>query len=336
MASGARLISCALLLSLLPTGCAGNKKPLIIAVPQTGAEEMWEGMHRGLMQAVSEHGYRRYWNGPTQEHDIDRQIDIVEKHLTPTPQGLVLAPANASSLITTVAEAQQKHIPVVLMESELAIPMGHNVVVVESNNAHAGQMGADFIANATHGHAAIAIVGIDPSSTSNLTRTTAFEQQVQERYPTMRIVEKHFSDLTIESSELQFEHTLANHPEINAIFSVSLNSTRASAAVLMRRHLKDKILLVGCNQDRDIEDLVRQHEVDALIAQDVFKIGYLSALAIVDMNAGRSVPAHTEVEPHLFNAANIDSTEAQHVLVTYSGWDTFLCTTCTTNLHTSP
>jgi ribose transport system substrate-binding protein len=297
-------------------------------VPQVAAEEMWEGMHRGLLRAATEGHYRRYWNGPSHSDDIERQIAIVEKQLAFSPKGLVLAPDHASALISTVVEAQKRHIPVVLMESELAIPMGAGVVTVETDNQRAGAMAADYIARALEHKGSVVMVGINPADTSNFSRAEAFQQSLFARYPQVHLVDRRFSGASIDETEVDIEQALDQHPDLNAILASNVTSTRAAQIVLARQHLTGKVLLVGFDQDRDIEDMVRHGEVDAIVAQDSDQIGYLAGRAIIDMNAGRPVAPRTLIEPHLFTRTNIDSTEAQRILVTYSGWDTSLCTFC--------
>lgn len=116
------------------------------------------------------------------------------------------------------------------------------------------------------------------------------------------------------------EQILDEHPHVRGVFAASLSSTRAARDVMSRRGLSGKVLLVGCDQDRDVEELLRDGEVDAIVAQDAFQIGYRAALELIDMDQGRGVPAQTLIEPHLFTRADIDSGAGQYVLVNYTGW----------------
>lgn len=329
--SARRVASIALLVLCcwLCANCRTHRPPLIVGVPQVTAEEMWEGMHAGLLKAVTESHFSRYWNGPTHSDDVERQIAIIDRQLSHSPAGLAVAPDNASSLISIVSKARQEGIPVVLMESELAIPMGAGVAIVETDNALAGRMAADEIGSSLSGRGSVAVVGVNPFVTSNLSRADAFEREIKSRYPAIRLVAKSFSGSSIAETEEGIEQVLDRNPDLNAILACGVSSTRAAHAILARRNQVHEIVLVGFDQDRDLENLVRRGELNAIVAQDTYRIGYLSGRTLVDMRDGKSVAERTLVAPWLFTKNNIDSPDAQRILVTYSGWDKTLCTYCT-------
>ena len=312
---------------LLLTSCSRNERRLLVGVPQVAAEEMWEGMHAGLLRGATEAGYRRYWNGPTHQDDVQRQIAIVERQLARSPHGLALAPGHASMLVPVIREAQQLHIPVVLMESQLTTPMGDGVVSVSTDNRRSGELAADYLSRHLSRGAEVAMLGVDPAISSNYTRSLAFQEAITGASQ-LRLVDRSFGDSSLEENEAAMEQMLREHPMLRAVFAGSLSATRAAHNVLARQRGPRRILIVGCDQDRDVEELVRNGEIDAIVAQNSYEIGYRSAQMLAAMDQGRRVPEQTLLAPHLFSRDTIDSSEAHRILVNYTGWTQQLCTFC--------
>jgi ribose transport system substrate-binding protein len=53
---------------------------------------LWEAAHAGAESAAQQEGLKVYWNAPTREDDVQRQIDIMQHAISSGARGLVLAP----------------------------------------------------------------------------------------------------------------------------------------------------------------------------------------------------------------------------------------------------
>ena len=63
-----------LTLSALGISCRSSNAHTIAVIPRTTANEMWESVHKGAEIAGHQTGFHIYWNAPTREDDIERQI----------------------------------------------------------------------------------------------------------------------------------------------------------------------------------------------------------------------------------------------------------------------
>jgi hypothetical protein len=89
--------------------------------------ELWEAAHAGAEAAGGETGLHIYWNAPTREDDVERQIALMEKAIENQDAGLVLAPAQYLALVGPVREALSAHVPTVVIRSPLPIPSGQGL-----------------------------------------------------------------------------------------------------------------------------------------------------------------------------------------------------------------
>ncbi|MBN9616188.1 MAG: substrate-binding domain-containing protein [Acidobacteriales bacterium] len=310
---------CSFLLTL--PGCARQIEPPTIALitPLT-TSEAWKAMHAGVYRAVSQAHARRYWNAPTHEHDYDRQIELVQQELDRGVRGIVLAPVHASALVPIVAQAARSGVPIVVVANSLATRISPPVATITSDETEAGRLGADAIANLVGGRGTVAIVGLDPYNSSTLLRADAFKARLERVHPGMRIVMRTFARDS--SPRLLFlDADLRRIAEVDAVFSLSASATREVVAQLQQASEARRPAVVGCDQDSALYDDLRANRIDALIAEDTYRMGYLATEEILAALRSHRAPESKVLAPMLITQANLDSPQAQQILKPYGGFD---------------
>ena len=153
----------ALSLLLVLTACKPAKRPTIAVVPETTAQELWESEHAGAAHAAYELGLDIYWNGPSREDDLPKQIQIVNNAIARGVNGLVLAPDHAVALISPVRAAIAHGIPTVIVSSPLGTFSDQDVMFVVNDSETAGAMAADRAAKYLSAKDAVAVFGVNPN-----------------------------------------------------------------------------------------------------------------------------------------------------------------------------
>ncbi|MGH9613991.1 MAG: substrate-binding domain-containing protein, partial [Bryobacteraceae bacterium] len=102
--------ACACLIVLTCSGCHRSSKKLIGVVSKGQAHQFWQAIHAGAVSASRDYGVDLAWNGPADETDIARQIQIVESMVARHVDGLAVAPASRSALVQPVEAAVQSGI----------------------------------------------------------------------------------------------------------------------------------------------------------------------------------------------------------------------------------
>ena len=159
------------------TSCHSSRHPTIAVIPRTTALILWEAEHAGAELSAKRTGFNIYWNAPTSEDDVDKQIAIIKQAVDRGAEGLVLAPDQALALMVPVRDVIARGIPTVVISSPLAIPPGGKLSYILNDEDETGRLAAERIGSILHGEGSVAILGIDPDVTGIIHRTQAFEDE---------------------------------------------------------------------------------------------------------------------------------------------------------------
>ncbi len=301
-------LSCLLLVTAALESC-GNRSQVIAVIPRTTSTTFWEAEHAGAEFAARKAGSQIRWNAPTREDDVQLQIEMVDGVIKARCKGLILAPDDARALMLPVERAIEAGVPTVVVGSALSLPPQRNLWYVLNDDEMVGRMAALRIGEVLHGKGEVAIVGIDPQSLSSLAILRSFVSVLEERFPKMAIVERHAGASSNVDAELIVIQAILSHPKINAIFSLDSLGTVGAYLALKSRALTDRVKVVGVQQSAELANAVRLHQIDALIAEDSYQMGY-RAVELLTENQSQT-PKMIKLSPLLITAENVDAPETK-------------------------
>ncbi len=309
---GISAISAFLTLSL--TCCHARSKPLIAVVPETTAQKLWESAHAGAERAALDAGFSIYWNGPTREDDLTRQIQIINNQVARGAVGLILAPDHAVALISPVRAALARGIPTVVIGSPLGIEPGGQLAFIVNDDEAMGRLVAERLAPKLKPGDTIAILGDNPAILSHARRSESIQSALHALVPDIQIVERHSSSFSFNEAEQTAEETIRSVPHLRAIVALNIIQTRAAYFALRETPPSSPIVLIGCDQDLDLVRRVRLGEIDSLVAQDTFTMGYQAVKTIASLRNHQTVTPLRTIAPVLITKQNVDQPEIQRAL----------------------
>jgi ribose transport system substrate-binding protein len=310
-------IGCLLLgivLCALGLGCRSSNSRTIAVIPQTTGNELWESVHKGAEVAGRQTGFHIYWNAPTRNDDIERQIGLVEKVIDDRPAGLVLAPDHYLALVGPVRHAMSQQIPTVVISSPLPIPPGHGLSYILNDDQEMGRLAAMRVGTLLKGKGTVGIVGLATQTMNIMVRARAIEAALSINFPQISIVAREQGSPNIAELQQIAREMLVKYPRLDAILALDPIATTGSLDELRAEGKAGSIKLIGCDQDTDLMFFVRQGEVDSIIIQNTNEMGRLAVRWIAARTRGETVPDKVELTPVLVNTSNIDTPEIQRLL----------------------
>ena len=279
-------IALLLLLALGLAGCQGSKKRTIAVIPKGTAHLFWVTVRQGAEDAGKEFGVDILWNGPAQETDYGRQLEILDSMINRHVDGIVVAATEKKVLNQSLARAKQLGIPVTVFDS--GVDSDDYISFVATNNFEAGQLGARKLAALLGGKGKVAVVMNAPGSASTVERERGFADAMSKEFPEIQVVATQFGMSDRAKSMAVAENMLTAHPDLNGMFASAEPMSVGASQALKSRSLAGKVKFVGFDSSEGLIADMKAGVIDALVVQDPHKIGYEAVKTIVDKLNGKT------------------------------------------------
>lgn len=298
--------------ALILGACAAPDTVRIGVVPKSVSHEFWTVVHAGAMEAGEEAGVRIEWQGPSSETEFSRQIEIVEAMINSRVDGLVLAPTEATALVSVVQRATREGIPVVIFDS--GINTEDYVSMVASNNYEAGVQAAHTLADLLRRSGKIAMVKNVPGAASTMEREAGFEETLAARYPRIEVVDYKYCQSDRALALAASENMLTAHPDLNGMFASAEPATVGAATALRNRNAAEQVKLVGFDWTDTLKGDFRDGVIRALVVQDPYEIGRMAVQSVLTALRGETPARRIDTKTHVVTLENIATPEIGAVL----------------------
>jgi ribose transport system substrate-binding protein len=302
------------MISTVLAGCASRASKTVAVIPQRSDSELWESLHAGTQRAGRESGFRIYWNAPTREDDVEKQIALVQRVVRNESVGLVLAPDQYLALVAPVREALDKGIPTVIVQTPLSIPPGGGLSYILNDDEATGRIAAERLGRILNGKGTVAVLGIDPNVTGTVLRAHAFAAHLASNFPAIAISERRVGSPNSAETQRAADEILASNPKITAILGLNTAATQGALAAMRVLDKSQKIKLMGCDQEINLMAALRRGEIDSIVAENSYEMGYRAVRSIAEQRQGRSVQSEMKLQPVLITRENIDTPQVQKLL----------------------
>ena len=287
-------------------------KPVIAVIPKGTAHIFWQAVYAGALTAGKEFDVQIEWMGPQSETMKDQQISIVEDFITKRVDGMVLAPQSQDALVPVVEKVALAKIPCAIFDS--GINTDQYLTFVATDNYKGGVKAADEMARLLNNKGTCIIVRVDPGSESTNQREKGFEDTLAEKYPDIKIIDAQYGYSDREKSRAVTEDMLTAHPDVDAIYGPNESSTFGALLALQARQLAGKKVFVGFDSSDELIEALQKKEIQALILQNPFNMGYQGVKAIVQHLNGESVEKRIDTGVYLITPDNMNEPENKLLL----------------------
>ena len=293
-------------------GCRGGGKKTIAVVPKGTAHIFWNSVQAGAMAAGEKYNVTVLWNGPAQETEYDRQIEIVDSMVARHVDGLAVAAAERKALVQPISRAVSMGIPVVIFDS--GIDSENYLCFIATDNYGAGQMAAREMAKLLHGKGKVAIVMHEPGSASTMDRERGFDDVMAREFPAIKITARQYGHSDRAKAREAAENMMAANPDLDGMFSSSEPSSVGAALAIKSSGHGGKIVFVAFDSsDSMIEDL-KAGVISAMVVQDPFQMGFEAVGVLVDKLNGVTPARRIDLAPHVIEKSDLDKPEIQELL----------------------
>ncbi len=281
---------------------AGRRR--IAVVPKGTIHEFWKSIHAGAETAARELGVEILWKGPLREDDRDEQIKVVESFTIMGVDGLVIAPLDDTALAPVLADAAGRGIAVVVIDSDVA--WDGRVSFVATDNYAGGVMAGEALGELFGGTGAVMMMRCQEGSASTMKREAGFLDTIRARFPGLEVVsENQRSGATVEAAYQTAENLLISHPDVDGIFCPNESSVFGMLRAMQDAGIAGKVRLVGFDASAKLVEALAAGEIDGLVIQNPFGMGYRGVRAVVEHLDGKSVEGRIDTGVVVVTKANM-------------------------------
>lgn len=307
--------------ALLAGGCgksddqkaAKDGKITIAVIPKGTTHEYWKAIHAGAIKASRELGVEIIWNGPLREDDREEQSKIVETFIASGVSAIVLAPLDDRALMPPVMEARGRNIPTVIVDSDLQGDAHSSFVATD--NFKGGGLAAERMGELLGGKGKIIMLRYQEGSASTTERERGFMETMKAKFPGIEFLSNNqYAGATTETAFAASENILNKFTSPDAIFTPNESSTFGCLRALQSRGLAGKIIFVGFDSSTKLIEALRNREIQGLVLQNPFNMGYLGVKTAVAAVRGEPVEKRIDTGVTLATPENMDNPEIKQLL----------------------
>jgi ribose transport system substrate-binding protein len=310
-----RFLSAMIIVSGLWTSVISQEKLRIAVVPKTKIGVFWNSVLTGVkLGSVALGNVEVVWRVPS-EYATWPQIAAVDQCVAEGVSGILLAPLDRDSLVMPVARAMKKKIPVLIFDSHLKGTAGKDYIsYVGIDNKKAGALAGEHLAKLLEGKGKVAILRVSATQVSIADREKGF-LEVMAKYKGIQIIEKDHYAGSGNDEALRASMKIADKLKgADGIFCSYEQTTTSMLIALRKIGLAGKVRFVGFDTPALAVEGLRKGEINALVAQDPARMGYLSVKTIVNYLRGKKIEPMIDTGVRIITRENLDNPEIQRLL----------------------
>jgi ribose transport system substrate-binding protein len=292
-----------------------SSKPQIAVIPKGTTHEYWKAVKAGADQAGKELDVDIIWKGPLKEDDRAGQIQVVQEFVADRVSGIVLAPLDQDALLSPVQAATQQNIPVVIIDSGLKGAPGKDFAsFVATDNHKGGQIGGEELARILKGKGKVVLLRYAIGSASTEERENGFLDAMK-AHPDIQVISSdRYGQATVDSAKSAALNMLDTIKQADGIFCPNESTTQGMLLALQEAGLAGKVKFVGFDETPALVEALKKGEIEALVAQDPFKMGYTGVKTLMHHIKGEKVPETIDTGVALVTRENLESPDIQKLL----------------------
>jgi ribose transport system substrate-binding protein len=287
-------------------------KKIRLAYIAKGQQDVyWQSVKKGLDQAVKEanaagQDVEVFWDAPLKDGDKDAQITLVENYIAQKVDGIILCPLDDKALVAPAAKAHNEGIPLVIVDSTLDYK--ETVAFVGTDNFKGGQLDGEELARELNDKGNVVMLRYNPGSASCAEREAGFLDAIS-KHPSLKILSSDNYAGVTEATALDNGSNLltAYKGEVDGVFTPNESSTNGMLLALEHAGLAGKVKFVGFDGGTKNVAALQAGEINALVLQYPYQMGYQGVKVMLDHLAGKTVPDKVDTGATLVTKENFDS-----------------------------
>jgi ribose transport system substrate-binding protein len=291
----------------------------IAVVPKGTSHMFWKSVHAGALTARNDLAREGIavdirWKGPIREDDRSQQVGVVETFIGQGVDGIILAPLDRKALLAPIAMARQAGIPAVIFDS--ALDDAEVVSFVATDNFRGGELAGHHLAEQLGGSGRVIVLRYQVGSASTEDREAGCLAALAQ-YPEIEVISSNqYAGATRDSAFTAAQNLVSRRSgQFDGVFASNESATNGMLLALRELGLAGSVAFVGFDGGQQNLAALESGDIDALVIQDPFRMGYDSVTTLVAHLRGETVPEVIDTGVTVVTADQLGDPEIQRLLL---------------------
>lgn len=318
------LVAFAVVLSLVFcfAGCTGNNlssKSKTVAVITKGSDsDFWNDVKNGAFSAATEYNIDITFEGPDSEEDYESQNEMIENAVSKNVGAIVLSAIDYEKNAPAVQKAIDKGIKVITVDSD--VDANGKELFIGTDNVSAGKKAAEQAIELCKNEKSvnIGIVNYGENTENGKQRLKGFTDYI-DKVKNAKVVASVNVESNAESATLGAKQLIEENKGINVLIGFNEWSTLGVGYAIKELNLKDEVFGIGFDSNVNCVGMLETGEIDTLIVQNPFSMGYLSVSKAAEFLLDNvKTDGAIETDTYVVNRKNMFSPDIQKILFSFS------------------
>ncbi len=295
-------------MAVLATTAARAAPPRIKYVMGLTGNPFYTTVGCGAMEMAKKLGVSLDIQGPTQ-YQPALQLRVLDAVIAAHPDGIMFVSTDPVALNPTLLQAKSMGIKIISIDGDLK-DMDIALSNVQSDNGEGGMQAARALAAAIDDKGTVMALENSPAAVVSQQRLQGFETEIK-KHPGITYLGVQFSANQTAKAASLVTSTVAAHPDLNGIFTITTNNTEGAATGVREAGEVGKIKIVGFDTSDPIVQDIKEGIVTADVVQYPYQVGELGLQMMVDALDGKPVQREVHTPFVIATQANIDTPDVQ-------------------------
>jgi ribose transport system substrate-binding protein len=293
-------------------GAQVNSDTYIPLISKGFQHQFWQAVKLGAENAAKDLNVKITFEGPENESQVDKQIEMLQAALDKKPAAIGFAALDSKAAVPLLEKAQSAKIPVIGFDS--GVDSDIPVTTAATDNIKAAGVEADKLAELIGDEGEVAIIVHDQTSRTGIDRRDGFVNQMKTKHPKINIVDIQYGGGDqLKSTDLA-KAILQAHPNLKGFFGANEGSIIGVLNAVKELNKVGKVVVVGYDSGKQQKDAIVSGAEAGAITQDPIGIGYKTVDAAVKAIKGEQLPKNIDTGFYWYDKTNIDDPKIQAVL----------------------
>ncbi len=293
-----------------------SRKIRVAVIVKSTQSSFWKSVQAGASAASTEYNIQMSFEGPETEEDYESQNQMIEEAIREGADAIVFSAVDYNANSEAIQEAAENGIKIVVIDSD--VNASQVSCHIGTDNFQAGYMAGEAALQAEEEELHIGIVNYDIHSANGQEREAGFRERIagDDRVKTVETINVLS---TTEDAREKTKELLKKNPKINVIATFNEWTSLGVGWAIRDLEYKDRIWVTAFDSNAVSVGMLETGEVDSLIVQNPYAMGYLGVEAAFRLVNETGKPQESiETDTILVNRSNMFEEECQKLLFPFN------------------